>query len=78
MDKTELLDILNLLSENEITCLIYNRVLGFTLEETAKCRNYSHSKAKYLSQQVNKALNHEELIAALQELFFNSDDFPQN
>jgi hypothetical protein len=75
MEKQELLDLFNLLSDRDIACFLYTRILNCPHKEVSAYRNLSVGQVKFSSQKINKALNHDELIAALQEAFFDDSTF---
>ena len=72
MKKQEIRDLLNLLTDRQKLVLIYNRILGYTREEIARHFKIPVNQVKKDMDAINKAVIHDDQIAALQELFAES------
>lgn len=72
LKKQEIRDLLNLLTDRQKLVLIYNRILGYTREEIARHFKIPVNQVKKDMDAINKAVIHDDQIAALQELFAES------
>ena len=72
LKKQEIRDLLNLLTDRQKLVLIYNRILGYTREEIARHFKIPVNQVKKDMDAINKAIIHDDQIAALQELFAES------
>jgi len=69
MDKYELIDLFNLLNDRDIVCFIYTRILNCQHKDLAQFRDLSMSQIKKSSSRINKKLDHDDIVAALQAVF---------
>ena len=69
MDKREFYDLFNLLNDRDIVCFIYTRILNCPHEQLSKARHLPMSQIKKASNRINKTLDHDDIVAALQAVF---------
>ena len=65
----EVLDYFNQLSDRDIACYIYNRIFKCSITEISRQRNLTKDQVKYSFKKINNAENHDDIVAALQEVF---------
>ena len=68
MEREELLDLFNELTDRQIVCYLY-KSLNAKPEEISRLRNLTISQVYHDSKNIIKVSRHDDIIAALSELF---------